>query len=84
VTRVNEQVAVRELVSIVVQLLDVGPEFLARCLIEPTEIGRLGYEFWRRSTAATVDMDIAPFYKWLVSNPESPWRKLAWDTPLEK
>jgi hypothetical protein len=42
----------------------------------------LGYEFWWRSTGASVDVEPYPFYDWLLSDPESPWRRLAWDTPL--
>lgn len=42
----------------------------------------LGYEFWWRSISGTCELQLAPVQKWLVSNAESPWRKLAWDTPL--
>jgi hypothetical protein len=43
----------------------------------------LGYEFWRRSTRASVDFDLNSIYDWLLSSPDSPWRHLAWDTPLD-
>ena len=43
----------------------------------------LGYEFWRRSTGANVDFDLNSLYDWLLSDPESPWCRLAWDTPLD-
>lgn len=42
----------------------------------------LGYQFWWYSIAASYDMDLISPYKWMISDSQSPWVKLAWNTPL--
>jgi hypothetical protein len=42
----------------------------------------LGYEFWIRLNEAPDDPDWRRAYEWLVSDPESPWNQLPWNTTL--
>lgn len=42
----------------------------------------LGYEFWWRIADQSRDADVERAYQWLLSDRQSPWRQLAWDTPL--
>jgi predicted Zn finger-like uncharacterized protein len=42
----------------------------------------LGYDYWRLATAATIVIKPFPHFDWLVTDPESPWLQLPWNTTL--
>jgi hypothetical protein len=42
----------------------------------------MGYEFWRLGIGVPPDAALEPSYDWLLHAPESPWRRIPWETSL--
>ena len=74
------------------QFIDIASRLDIDCLVEvhdEQELGRAlecGAEIIgiNNRDLKTFDVDLTPYYERLLHNRESPWRQLAWDTPLSE